>query len=108
MLSIRANVATSRMLQGLRRISTCFPSVEPSCRPHTRNYATIANANDPSALAFVQHHKVVIVGGGTAGITIAAQLGRNKKFKQLCGGKSDLAIIDSAKEHHYQVRFSTY
>jgi len=40
------------------------------------------------------HHRVVIVGGGTAGIAVAARLKIN--------GESDIAIIDPAKKHYYQ------
>lgn len=44
-----------------------------------------------------QHYKIVIVGGGTAGITVAAQLLRkNNKLK------GDIAIIDPADYHYYQ------
>lgn len=42
-----------------------------------------------------RHYTVVIVGGGTAGITVAAQLKR--KDKQL-----DIAIIEPSEEHYYQ------
>jgi len=40
------------------------------------------------------HHRIVIVGGGTAGIAVAARLKIN--------GESDIAIIDPAKKHYYQ------
>ncbi|EPS36748.1 hypothetical protein H072_9610 [Dactylellina haptotyla CBS 200.50] len=42
-------------------------------------------------------HKVVVVGGGTAGITVSHQLLRTGKFTQ-----DDIAIIDPAEWHHYQ------
>ena len=42
-----------------------------------------------------RHHKVVIVGGGTAGITVAAQL--KKKDHSL-----DVAIIEPSEDHYYQ------
>lgn len=41
------------------------------------------------------HHKVVIIGGGNAGISVAARLRR--KLKGL-----DVAIIDPAATHYYQ------
>lgn len=41
------------------------------------------------------HHHVVIVGGGTAGITVAAQLLN-------ADPALDVAIIDAAKKHYYQ------
>ena len=41
------------------------------------------------------HHQFAIIGGGTAGITVAARLlKKNKKF--------DIAIIDPAETHYYQ------
>ncbi len=39
------------------------------------------------------HHRVVIVGGGTAGISVAARLGRKI---------ADVAVIDPAEHHYYQ------
>jgi sulfide:quinone oxidoreductase len=41
------------------------------------------------------HHTIAIVGGGNAGISIAAQLLRKDS-------SSDIAIIDGAKKHYYQ------
>ena len=43
----------------------------------------------------MQHHQILIVGGGNAGISVAAQLLRRKKHL-------DIAIIDPANEHYYQ------
>lgn len=43
-----------------------------------------------------QHHRVVVVGGGTAGVTVAAQL-----RSQL--DKPDIAIVEPSATHHYQV-----
>jgi sulfide:quinone oxidoreductase len=45
------------------------------------------------------HHRVLIVGGGTAGITVAAILGRR-------GAGSDVAIIEPSAEHYYQPAFT--
>lgn len=42
------------------------------------------------------HHEVVIVGGGTAGITVAAQLTRG------WSNRRDVAVIDPATKHYYQ------
>ncbi|MBM4357047.1 MAG: NAD(P)/FAD-dependent oxidoreductase [Deltaproteobacteria bacterium] len=41
-----------------------------------------------------QHHSIVIVGGGTAGITVAARLRR--------AGVEDVAVIEPSKDHDYQ------
>jgi sulfide:quinone oxidoreductase len=40
------------------------------------------------------HHKILIVGGGTAGIIVAAQLRR--------AGQSDIAILEPSERHFYQ------
>ncbi|NUN14045.1 MAG: NAD(P)/FAD-dependent oxidoreductase [Myxococcales bacterium] len=41
------------------------------------------------------HHQILIIGGGTGGITVAAQLTRS-------GRKLDVAILDAAEKHYYQ------
>ena len=41
------------------------------------------------------HHRIVIVGGGTAGITVAARLRRK-------GLAADIAIIEPSDKHYYQ------
>lgn len=56
-----------------------------------RTYATVTSTPPRP------HHRVVVVGGGTAGVTVAAQLMRSKQFQ-----KDDIAILDPAKDHHYQ------
>jgi sulfide:quinone oxidoreductase len=43
------------------------------------------------------HHQIVIVGGGTAGITVAASLRRRAGQREL-----DIAIIEPADAHYYQ------
>ena len=45
-------------------------------------------------MAPVRHHQVVIVGGGTAGISVAARLRR--------AGVHDIALIEPAEQHYYQ------
>jgi sulfide:quinone oxidoreductase len=42
-----------------------------------------------------KHHQIVIIGAGTAGITVAAQLLRKDK-------SLDVALIDPASKHYYQ------
>ncbi|KAL4983796.1 hypothetical protein BDW68DRAFT_168161 [Aspergillus falconensis] len=48
--------------------------------------------------SFAGHsHRVVVVGGGTAGLAISHQLLRSGKFSQ-----DDIAVVDPAAWHHYQ------
>lgn len=59
------------------------------------------------ALAFARHastathrHKVVIVGGGTAGISVAAQLERAFAAENRPLNEGDIAIVEPANTHH--------
>lgn len=62
--------------------------------PAARTFATAsANPVAPST----RNHKVVVVGGGSAGLTISHQLLRKGKFSQ-----DDIAVVDPAEWHHYQ------
>ncbi|KAI1383046.1 FAD/NAD(P)-binding domain-containing protein [Hypoxylon trugodes] len=65
------------------------PLVRAPVRSLARTYAT--------SIPSKAHHRVVIVGGGTAGVTVAAQLQHNPEFQN-----KDIAILDPAKTHHYQ------
>lgn len=49
----------------------------------------------------VKHHQILIVGGGAAGITVAARLRRVEHDVPL-----DIAIIDPAESHYYQPAFT--
>jgi sulfide:quinone oxidoreductase len=60
--------------------------------PKIRNLATAV-----PAAASTRNHRVVVIGGGTAGLAIVHQLLRSGKFSQ-----DELAIIDPAVWHHYQ------
>lgn len=40
------------------------------------------------------HHRIVIIGGGTAGITVAARLRR--------AGETDIAVVEPSEDHYYQ------
>lgn len=48
-----------------------------------------------SSRPYTAHHQIIVVGGGSAGISVAAQL--NNKLKN-----SDIAIIDPSSDHYYQ------
>ncbi|KAL4789358.1 hypothetical protein BDV19DRAFT_374290 [Aspergillus venezuelensis] len=62
------------------------------------NTPTVRNATIASPATFTGHsHKIVVIGGGTAGLSISHQLLRSKRFTQ-----DDIAIIDPATWHHYQ------
>lgn len=45
-------------------------------------------------MASIEKHKIVIVGGGSAGISVAARLRRS--------GETDVAVVDPAMTHYYQ------
>ena len=45
-------------------------------------------------MATAGQHRIVIIGGGTAGISVAARLRK--------AGEADVAVIDPATTHHYQ------
>ena len=45
-----------------------------------------------------QSHKILIVGGGTAGITVAARLLRK--------GETDVAVVEPADQHYYQAMWT--
>ncbi len=45
------------------------------------------------------HHRVLIVGGGAAGVTVAASLRKR-------GGGLDIAIVEPSEQHYYQPAFS--
>ena len=55
-------------------------------------FATISPVN-----AGARSHKVVVIGGGSAGLAISHQLLRSGKFSQ-----DDIAIVDPSTWHHYQ------
>jgi len=47
-----------------------------------------------SSVAAADHYEVLIVGGGTAGLTVAARLGR--------AGVTDIAVLEPSASHYYQ------
>lgn len=56
-----------------------------------RGYATV------TSIPAKAHHRIVVVGAGSAGTTVAAQLARSNLLD-----KPDIAILDPATTHHYQ------
>lgn len=60
-----------------------------------RSLASISDV--PPVVSGLRCHKVVIVGGGSAGITISNQLLRSGRFTH-----EDIALVDPAQWHHYQ------
>ncbi len=48
-----------------------------------------------------KHYQILIVGGGTAGITVAASLRRKPKADDL-----DIAIVEPSENHYYQPAFT--
>ncbi|OAK97193.1 sulfide-quinone oxidoreductase-like protein [Phaeosphaeriaceae sp. SRC1lsM3a] len=59
-----------------------------------RGLATVASSPISGA---ARSHKVVVIGGGSAGIALSHQLLRKGNFTQ-----DDIAIVDPAQWHHYQ------
>jgi sulfide:quinone oxidoreductase len=47
------------------------------------------------------HHQILIIGGGAAGITVAASLQRKARGRNL-----DIAIVEPSEEHYYQPAFT--
>ncbi|GAA6043003.1 hypothetical protein JCM8097_003883 [Rhodosporidiobolus ruineniae] len=62
-------------------------------RAFTRSAASAAQAN---------HAKFLVIGGGTAGVSVAAQLQRAFAAEKRPLSDGDIAIVEPAKEHHYQ------
>lgn len=58
----------------------------------SRTFATVSPVSSAARV-----HKIVVVGGGSAGLTISHQLLRSGKFAQ-----DDIAVVDPAALHHYQ------
>jgi len=52
-------------------------------------------------MATQQHHQVLIIGGGAAGITVAAELRKDPE-----GSRLDIAIVEPSDSHYYQPAFT--
>ncbi|UNI19364.1 Eukaryotic sulfide quinone oxidoreductase [Purpureocillium takamizusanense] len=64
----------------------------PPPSSYARHLATVSPVNPAS-----RSHRVVVVGGGSAGLAISHQLLRSGRFAQ-----GDIAVVDPAEWHHYQ------
>ncbi|MCU0527106.1 MAG: NAD(P)/FAD-dependent oxidoreductase [Elainella sp. Prado103] len=61
----------------------------------TQTASIQTDSRNPQATSSIQHHQILIVGGGAAGITTAAQLlSQNQSL--------DVAIVEPSDRHHYQ------
>ncbi len=82
------------LARGTTRVAYATHRLTPAIclNPNTRRFSTT-----PVALSASNDHKVVVVGGGAAGLAISHQLLRAGKFSQ-----DDIAIIDPATSHDYQ------
>lgn len=87
MLASRASQAT--------RLAAIARDTIPRVWPAGRTFATAA-ATTPLRPASPSH-KVVVIGGGAAGLTVSHQLLRSGQFAQ-----DDIAVVDPATWHHYQ------
>jgi eukaryotic sulfide quinone oxidoreductase len=58
---------------------------------------TIRTFATASPVSTARNHKVLVIGGGSAGLTISHQLLRNGQFVQ-----DDIAVVDPSTWHHYQ------
>ncbi|KAK4935231.1 hypothetical protein LTR10_023693 [Elasticomyces elasticus] len=83
MLSQRATLAA-------RAARRSFIPIRPG--QQVRNLATVLPANP-----LARDHRVVVVGGGSAGLAVSHQLLRSGRFSP-----NDIAIVDPAQWHHYQ------
>lgn len=77
----------------LSNAARCLPRTQ-----YARSLATIANTVPTSHGASGSgNHKVVIIGGGSAGLAVSHQLMRSGGF-----AKDDVAVVDASEWHHYQ------
>jgi NADPH-dependent 2,4-dienoyl-CoA reductase/sulfur reductase-like enzyme len=75
-----------------RASQTATKITRPALHHSARSLATIAPVQTAT-----RNHKIVVIGGGSAGISLSHQLLRRGNFSQ-----DDIAIVDPAQWHHYQ------
>ncbi|KAI5474506.1 hypothetical protein MNV49_003129 [Pseudohyphozyma bogoriensis] len=71
-------------------------------RRSTHTLSTISKRSFATSAYALAHHRVVVVGAGTGGITAAAQLENRLKGSKEELKEGDLVILDDSKLHHYQ------
>lgn len=74
-------------------IRAARPSLASACSRQTRR----CFATSFPVTSATKSHKVVVIGGGSAGLSISHQLLRSGRFS-----KDDIAIVDPANSHDYQ------
>lgn len=74
--------------------STRLPALRASGFRVSRSFATVV---DTPVGSTSRNHKVVVVGGGSAGLTVSNQLLRTGRFRP-----HDISLVDPAVYHHYQ------
>jgi hypothetical protein len=84
-----------RMLHGRVTLAACVAGRSAVNGQPVQAVQTFATVSPVSIAA--RNHKVIVVGGGSAGLSISHQLLRSGKFTQ-----DDIAIIDPSTWHHYQ------
>ncbi|TIA88306.1 hypothetical protein E3P99_02689 [Wallemia hederae] len=91
----------------LERVLTVMDNDDDTRRDYRLKVASVANITPRLVRGLAtpannNHHKILIVGGGTAGVTAAAQIQNKFRDENKSLGAGDIAIVDAAKEHHYQ------
>jgi sulfide:quinone oxidoreductase len=87
-------MAPSRLLT--RQTATAAAFARNSLKQTPTAYRTFASVSS-TPVNPARNHKIVVVGGGSAGLSISHQLLRTGRFTQ-----DDIAIVDPAEWHHFQ------
>ena len=77
---------------GPQMAATYSKITRPAFQHSVRRLATVSPVQTAT-----RNHKIVVIGGGSAGISLSHQLLRKGNFSQ-----DDIAIVDPAQWHHYQ------
>jgi sulfide:quinone oxidoreductase len=56
-----------------------------------------------ASTAAKEKYKVLVVGGGTAGLSVSNQIFNKFKAQGKALNAGDVAVVDAAQYHHYQV-----